>query len=439
MGKHLIVISVDAMVFEDIEKAKGLPSFKRLLEGASVIERVRTVYPSLTHTVHASILTGATPGKTGIVNNHLFSPKAPDTDNSVWYNIISEIRCDTLLHAAKRAGLTTASSTFPMTAYADGVVDYLVPGVLNYYYRDGVAPIDVYRELGASEELLPIIERAAELYGWRDRHPEIDCFQVYCATEIIKKFKPNLLLMHPGDVDHQRHATGVFCDGVVGALERTDTWLGTIMDAVDEAGIADSTDIVVLSDHGQINIDRAVSLNVALAERGYIRLKPDGTVDSWDAYVHSAGASAQVYLSRPEDGELKKEIYELLAELKSTADYGFERIFTTEELDSIYGLRGDFSFVLETDGHTSFGEWLCAPAERSFGVGDYRQARGTHGHSPEKGPQPPFIAKGPSFKSGVTLAQGSILNHAPTLARVLGIELADADGEAVEEILNIKE
>ena len=72
MDKHLIVVSVDAMVYEDLEYCKTLPNFSKILKDASVIERVCTIYPSLTHPVHATLITGKTAGGTGIVNNIAF-------------------------------------------------------------------------------------------------------------------------------------------------------------------------------------------------------------------------------------------------------------------------------------------------------------------------------------------------------------------------------
>ena len=333
MDKHLIVISVDAFVFEDLAYAKNLPNFKRLLNGASMIERVKTIYPSLTHPVHATLITGAPAGITGVINNSIFKPAAPDTDTKQWYNILSEIKCDTILHAAKRAGLTTASSTWPMTAYADEAVDYLVPSALNYYF-DGHEenPLEVYKMLGASDEMMEIITEAVKLYGSEDKHPEYDEFQIYCASEIIKKYKPNLLITHPSDVDSKRHRSGVFSERVNEAIERTDVWLGKILDAIDDAGISESTDVVLLSDHGQINITRVISPNVWLVDKGYIRLREDGTVKEWDAYVKSAGASAHVYLSRPDDPELYDGVYQLLTDMASEGIYGFERAYTKAEV-----------------------------------------------------------------------------------------------------------
>ena len=236
-------------------------------------------------------------------------------------------------------------------------------------------------------------------------------------------------------MDNQRHAGGVFSEKVNHSLRETDRWLGMMLDAVEEAGIADETDLVFLSDHGQINITRTISPNVYLADKGYITLDADGKITDWKAYSKSTGASAHVYLKKPSDKALYAEVYELLSEMAKEGIYGFERVYTSEEMREKYMLYGDFSFVLETDGYTSFGEWITRPSVRGFDLSDYRFGKGTHGHEPSRGPQPPFVAKGPSFKSGVVIPEGNVLNHAPTLAAALGLELPEAMGKPVLEIL----
>ena len=92
--------------------------------------------------------------------------------------------------------------------------------------------------------------------------------------------------------------------------------------------------------------------------------------------------------------------------------------------------------MLETDGFSAFNEALNGAYQKNIDVSDYRLAHSTHGHFPEKGPQPPFMAMGPSFKKGAVLENGNILNHAPTFAKVLGFNLPEAKGEAIYEILN---
>ncbi len=433
MEKHLIVVSIDAMVYEDLEYASTLPAFKKIMDGSSMVKKVKTIYPSLTHPVHATLITGAPAGVTGTYSNELFDPFSLTES---WFNNLGEIKCDTLIHAAKRAGLTVASASWPMVAHDGGLIDYHVPCALNCDFRGYEdEPLNVYRSLGASECVMGIIAEAVKRFGWENRHPEVDEFQTYCVKEIIKKFKPNLLLTHPSYVDSMRHRTGIFGEGVNEALRATDRWLGDILDAIRDAGIEDSTDIVLLSDHGQLGIVRRVCPNVLLRDAGYIDADENGRVTSWRAFAHSCGLSSQVHLCDPEDEKLKKEIYDLLTKLAEDKLYGFERVFTKEEVKERYGLDGDFSFVLETDGYSAFSSEVVRPIVRELDTSDYRYGKGTHGHMPEKGPQPTIVVKGPSFKSGVVIENGDILNHAPTFAKVLGVELRDARGAAIDELI----
>ena len=431
--KHLVVVSVDAMVFEDLEYARTLPAFSRLLNEGSLIERVKTIYPSLTHPVHATIMSGCPAGVTGVVCNEVFEPF---NEVKRWYNYLDEVHCDTIYHAAKRAGLTTAAISWPVTSCGQEYIDYLVPCALTAdFYGLEDRPLDAYRKLGAQEFLMDIIADAVDKYTWANAHPEVDNFMIHCACEVIKRYKPNLLMTHPSLVDSTRHRTGIFSDAVKDAVKETDKWLGMLMDALTEAGIYETTDFIVVSDHGQLNINRRISPNVFLADKGYIKVDEDGKLLSYDAFIQSAGLSAQVYLSRPDDKKLYDEIYKLLSEMAEEGIYGFERVFTVDEVKETYGLSGDFSFVLESDGFTSISEEWVRPVVRTFDIEDYRFGHATHGHMPEKGPQPPFLAAGPSIKKGVTIPTGSIYNHAPTFAKILGVELKDAWGKAVDEIL----
>ena len=98
-------------------------------------------------------------------------------------------------------------------------------------------------------------------------------------------------------------------------------------------------------------------------------------------------------------------------------------------------LDGDFSFVLETDGYSSFANgWQTDLMELLPGV-RYGYTEGDHGYHPDKGPRPPFIAFGPNIKSGVTLEGANLVDGAPTYARILGIEMPDVDGRAITEII----
>ena len=426
MNHHVIVVSVDALVYEDLAYAATLPHFGKLLSEGARINRVRSIYPTLTHPIHASIMTGTAAGKTGIIANEYFQPGVLER---TWLNDIREVRSDTVFHAAHRAGLTTCACRWPVTAGATGIIDYLVPEVMGLDMRGNEDhPCDVYRALGTSECVMDIVQDALSIYGTTNAHPAYDEFEIYCAAQIIRRFQPNLLMTHPGFVDGERHRTGLFTDAVKDSVAVTDRWLGMLMDAVRDAGIEDETDFIVLSDHGHLNIQRTVCPNVFLADEGLIRTDDEGNLLSWDAYCASCALSSQVYLSDPGDEVLADRVYRFLSHLADEGIYGFERVFTKEEVRTRYGLDGPFSFVIETDGFTTFSDDWRRPIVRGFDTEDYRFGHSTHGHMPEKGPQPPFIGAGPSFAPGVVLEEGHILNHAPTIAALFGLSLPEADG-----------
>ena len=90
---------------------------------------------------------------------------------------------------------------------------------------------------------------------------------------------------------------------------------------------------------------------------------------------------------------------------------------------------------MESDGYTAFCDDWRRPVVREQNPEDYRYGMSTHGHMPEKGPQPTFLAMGPDFIKGAVLEKGEIVNVAPTFAKVLGLTLPYADGKPFSELL----
>ena len=85
-----------------------------------------------------------------------------------------------------------------------------------------------------------------------------------------------------------------------------------------------------------------------------------------------------------------------------------------------------YSFTSKTTG-----DLVCSKTDSS----NYKYACATHGHMPEKGPKPAFILKGPGVKKNVQISGCSIVDEAPTIARLLGFEMERADGHPLSELL----
>lgn len=292
----------------------------------------------------------------------------------------------------------------------------------------------MFRRAGSSEEMIDLVEE--QLQGCVIRtHPDTDDFLMRCAREIILKHQPDLIMIHPGNVDGYRHKNGVFNDRVFQGVQETDRFIGELMGAVEEAGLMDCTNFVLTSDHGQIDIKRVMKPNVLLQEAGLITLNEEGKIKDWKAVSQSGGTCAMVYLKDPEDKETYEKAYQVLKDAAEEGIYGFQSVFTEQETREKYHLGGDFAFVLETDGFTSFRDSAARPIVSTYEFDDYRYGRATHGHLPDRGPQPIFSAKGPAFREGVTIERANLVDEAPTFAKVLGIDLKDVDGRVMEELL----
>ena len=219
------------------------------------------------------------------------------------------------------------------------------------------------------------------------------------------------------------------------ARENLDRYIGELMQACEDAGVAEETNLFLTSDHGQRDICRAINLNVKLADAGLIDLNEKGEVTDWRAFCFSNAMSTLVCLKNPEDEALKAEVYQVLRDLQEEGVFGIGRIFTAEEAREEENLWGDFSFVIESDGYTSFGDKAVRPLVQNFDISDYRFGRAAHGYIPDLGPQPLFLGKGPDIAENVVLDHGNIVDEGPTFAKLLGLEMKEADGKPIDQFL----
>ena len=280
-----------------------------------------------------------------------------------------------------------------------------------------------------------IIKPNLQLIENRHRiHPYHDNFLMRCAADMLRTFKPNLLMIHPANIDGYRHQTGLFTEKVTQGLYETALWLDLIMKAADDAGILDKTDFFIVSDHGQMDIRRSVHLNVLLRKHGLIDVDENGNFVDWRAWVQSSGLSAQVFLKDPEDKAVWQQVYDLMSSLRDEQIYGISEVFTAEEAKEKHHLAGKFSFVLETDGMTTFGNDWQEPLMRQLNNSDYRFGRATHGYLPHKGPQPTLMCWGPDIEAGAHISDARLIDEAPTIAYLLGLEMPGAEGVPQAEL-----
>lgn len=440
MKKRLFVFSIDAMVQEDADYLRKKPGshFSKFYENCSGLESVRSIYPTITYPVHVSIQTGCYPDRHGVLCNYVFGT---DFDNYEWTYDYRNIKCETIFEAAKRGGYTTGGVFWPVTAN-NPYIDYHVPEYWMPHKGDTLP--GTYMELGTSAQMAEIMKKNAhrlpEGYEKTGKEnfavqPYFDDFLIHVALDTIRECQPEVMFVHACLVDSYRHSNGIFNAKVTEALDQMDEWLGDFFRAYQDIGHFDDTNFVILSDHGQMDAIRKVRPNVYLAEKGLIDVDENGKVRDYTVYGIHNGHSMTFFMKDPTDKAAYEKAYQTLQEMAAQEVYGFRQVLTREEAAEQYHLDGDFAFIIESDGYSYFGDQVTRPMVTDLPLKDYRMGIGDHGHLPDRGPQPVFLVKGPDFKENVMLPRRDIVDEAPTFAKLLGVDLPQAQGVAMDELL----
>lgn len=431
-SKYLIVLSFDAMSSEDYQYMKSLPNFKFILDNGSHIEKVNSVYPTLTYPAHTSIITGMLPKNHGIVNNTLFQPGKQGPD---WYWHRKYIKCPTLYDLAKEKGLKTAALLWPVTAGAN--IDYNLPEIWPNKWYENQALVSLIS--GTPSYILKLNNKFGKLRKGISQ-PFLDDFILQSTLYTIKTKKPNLLLVHFTDVDTNRHLYGYTSKEAVDAIHRHDFRLGEILKATEDIGIYEDTTFVILGDHSALDEHTIININALFKEKGLIALDSNEQLKDWEAYFSSCDGSGYVYLKRPHDNSLVKEVEDILTDFVKREDSGIEALINRDQAIDL-GANDNCSFMLEAKKGYYFLEKytgsIFEKVDESLIGSKKHYTKATHGYSPLKpNYSTMFLAFGKGIKKGRIIKEANIIDEGPTLAKIIGISMDSTDGKIISDLFN---
>jgi predicted AlkP superfamily pyrophosphatase or phosphodiesterase len=330
----------------------------------------------------------------------------------------------TLYDIAHAAGLTTAESDWVAVTHAK-TINWSFPEIPRVN-----GPLE--REMIAAGLL------TEEQIGWMQHRPGRkslvwhDQMWTTAACFIVEQHRPNLLLYHPLTTDWVHHNHGPGTEAGYVALAYADRLVGELIASVERAGLREQTTFIVMSDHGFKNVSHYIHANVALVQAGYARVAGLDLVEC-QAAVMSLGGTAFVYVTDPaRKAELLPKLKALLTGLegiKAVLD-GSEGPTLGQPTPAENPRMGDLILIAK-DGYLFNNSPV--PATPIMPVGNYAA---THGY-PASDPAMDaiFIASGARIKRGVMLPRVSNLDLAPTIARLLGLDLPEPEGRVLEEIL----
>ena len=429
-NKYVIVISFDAVSEEDLEFLSKQPNFSKLIKNGALIKNVESVYPSLTYPAHATIVTGKYPKNHGVINNTVLDFK---NDNPDWYWYRKYIKGDTIFDLAEKSGMKTCSILWPVTARSK--ITYNMPEIFctkrydNQILKSALAGSKIY-QVNMNKKFGYLRQGMEE--------PYLDNFATEVAKKTIRELKPNLILLHLIDSDSQKHKYGIENKEVIESLKRHDERLGEIIESLKLAGIYEDSTIIALGDHSQINVNNVIKLNSILMKNDLINVNGN-KIKSYKAIAKSCDGSSYIYLKNKNDVETRKKVRDILNELKNKYSNVIEEVYNNEEIKNL-GADINASFMIEAKrGYYFIDDFLGEAIEVIEESSKIKhKLRASHGYLPSRDNYKTFfIAYGKTIKKGVVLEKGKLINHGPTIAKILDIDLRDCDGIVEERILNL--
>jgi len=407
--RHVVMISIDGLKPSTYttDGPSKVPTLRRLAREGAFADGVTGVTPTVTYPSHTTLITGVLPAVHGIYNNRILDPE--ETSNASWYWYAREIQAPTLPGVVKARGLTTAAINWPVTVGAD--IDYLMPefaGVTRHPEW-----LELLRALSKPQRLLDTYEGQGHTLSW----PQTDMDRASIAAWTIRTYKPALTLLHIFETDEAQHTYGPGSPQALEAIEEADRHVEIVARAVADAGIQDSTDIVVVSDHGFLPLQKQLQPNAAFKRDGLLNVDARGKITRWDAYFYGAGGSGFVILSRPDDAALRDRVGALLQRLAADPANGILTVWTRDDLRKMGAEpRASFGIDMRDGFYSSAGhDALVVNAAN----------KGGHGFAPTRPDlRASLVMRGPDVPKVGSLGVVRMTQIGPTIASWFDVALS---------------
>lgn len=417
-AKHVIMISIDGLrpeIYLNTRTGKRqTPNLVNMRQQGISARKMIPVFPSVTYPGHTTLVTGMYPATHGIVNNF--------KHGNEWYLHSADIQTKTLWQAAREKGLTTAIVTWPASYGAK--VDYLIPENLSFntpdvpkLLREGATP-GLFEQLESKfgPVQLPSFEH-------HDAGERLDEMTGKFAAELIRQHKPHLLLLHFLDADHRQHLDGPDSPRVHRAFAQIDQRVGELRQAAKDAGILDATTFVIVGDHGFLPVHTSINVNGLLAAAGYGKMTTEHTFAPSGVVAVPIGGAAAFYLEKPGDAKFAAKAVASFRKALQGRYAGLMNFVSRRELESLGAFPGALFALSAREGYM----FTAAPTTEPLVPVDL--FKGMHGYLPSTPAMATgFIISGAGVRKGLELPFIRMVDVAPTIAALLGIDLGNTAG-----------
>lgn len=367
-SNQVILVSIDGLPASMLGDGT-MPTLDRLAAGGVRAEWMNPSYPTLTFPNHYTLVTGLRPDHHGIVHNNML-------DASLGRFISKDSSADDgrwwggepIWATLQKQGGIAATMFWPGSRAQ-------IAGERPRYSR-------------AFDKTVSPAARVAQVLAWLDLPPAQ---------------RPRLITLYFDQYDIAAHEASTDASTALAALREIDAELAILQDGLRARGLEHDTDLIVLSDHGMADVPRE---NLRFLDDRLDASSYD--IIWWGTFIGIAPKPGQTdavehaFLGRQDHYRCWRK-----TELPPSWHYGSHPRIPPIVCQSDAGWR--------IQGRAT-PRWP-------------QPIRGEHGFAPEDpAMRAVFVARGPSFRSGVTLPPFDNVDVYPLLAHLLDVEPAPNDG-----------
>lgn len=295
----VMVIGLDGVCLDNIRpllKLGRLPNIARLI-GKGVVANLKSVYPPMTPVAWPSFSTGKNPGKHGVfgwwemtVGRQGEQTLTPVSSASIKSKPLWKILSDD----GKRVGVINVPVTYPATP-VDG---FMLCGFDNPFestplYSDLTYPPDIIstlRNRGIDYRVMDTISSERPLHGsemvssfqeWK----EIETERTKAALWLQKEHRPHFMMIVYHIADYFMHRCRHSSSLVESAFELLDSCIGELVQCC-----GDDTTILIVSDHGSIELNKYIFLQNWLANKDLLCFKEILPIENLKFIIRNLGA-----------------------------------------------------------------------------------------------------------------------------------------------------
>jgi predicted AlkP superfamily pyrophosphatase or phosphodiesterase len=242
------------------------------------------------------------------------------------------------------------------------------------------------------------------------------------SIDILRMRKPGFMTIHLNSLDAEEHEHGPFSPEADKTIEAIDGMVARLAAAAREADPA--TVILIVSDHGFVQLTHHVNLTVPFLKAGLIETTGEGddrAITRWKAQLWTAGGMAAVMLHDPRDQQALRQTGDLLHKLASDPNNGIAAVLDRDEIRKRGGFPDAAFLVLFKLGYYAGDE------ESGDLVTPIEGPHGGHGFSPEfPEMRASFFLAGPGIAHHRDLGVIDMRQIAPTVAAILKVAFPSA-------------